>query len=130
VDIRPLFTSDPRNPDQWPLVAINDDGIRPAGEPDECFYCKQEVGQPHGRVCVMVTKRVLVRYTVDVEISVPHYSDAEQIIDFENHEGDSYNLEPVNGAEIHSISASYIRIVDDTPQRELQDDDEAEEVVE
>jgi hypothetical protein len=124
MNIRPIFTSDPRNPDQWPLVAVNDDGIRPAGEPDECFYCHQKVGQPHGRDCVCVKKRVLVRYTVDVEISVPYYSDAEQIIDFENHEGDSYHLEPVNGAEIHAISASYIRIVDDTPQRELRDDDE------
>jgi hypothetical protein len=76
----------------------------------------------------MVTKRVLVRYTVDVEISVPYYSDADKIIDFENHEGESYNLEAINGAEIHAISASYIGTLDDTPQRELSDDDGAEEV--
>jgi hypothetical protein len=121
MNIQPIFTSDPPDAEQWPLVAINDDGIRPAGEPDECFYCNKKVGQPHGRDCVVVTKRVLVRYVVDVEISVPHTSDEEQIVDFENHEGDSYNLEPVNGALIHSISASFIGTLDDTPQRALQD---------
>lgn len=130
MNIRPIFTTDPRDEEQWPLVAINDDGIRPAGEPDECFYCNQKVGLPHGHDCVCVKKRVLVRYVVEVAINVPHSWSSEEIVDFENHEGDSYNLEPVNGAEIHSISASYIGTLDDTPQRELQDDDEAEEVAE
>jgi hypothetical protein len=124
MNVQPIFTSDPRNTDQWPLVAINDDGIRPAGEPDECFYCHQKVGQPHGRDCVIVTKRVLVRYVVEVVINVPHSWTAEEIIDFENHEGDSYNLEPINGSEIHTIRASYIGTVDDTPHRKLSEDDE------
>lgn len=42
----------------WPLVHERDDGIRPAGPPDACLYCKQKVGQPHGRECVVVTKRI------------------------------------------------------------------------
>lgn len=46
----------------WPLVLDDDDGIRPAGPPDECFYCRAKVGFPHGRECVVVTK--LVRYDV------------------------------------------------------------------
>ena len=25
----------------WPTVHEKDDGIRPAGRPDQCFYCKQ-----------------------------------------------------------------------------------------
>lgn len=25
--------------DSWPLVLENDDGIRPAGDSDRCFYC-------------------------------------------------------------------------------------------
>lgn len=45
----------------WPLVDPNDDGIRPAGKPDECFYCRQRVGQPHHRECVVVRKLVEMR---------------------------------------------------------------------
>ena len=45
----------------WPLVADDDDGIRPAGAPDECFYCKNKVGQPHSLDCVVVTKRIEMR---------------------------------------------------------------------
>ncbi|HET9375657.1 MAG TPA: hypothetical protein VFO40_11830 [Chthoniobacterales bacterium] len=124
MNISPRFRSRDDIPGDWPLVAINDDGIRPAGEPDECFYCNHKVGQPHGRDCVTVTKRVLVRYVVEAAINVPHSWTAEEIVNFENHEGDSYNLEPINGAEIHAISASYIGTVDDTPRRELREEGE------
>jgi hypothetical protein len=48
--------------DEWPLVLTDDDGIRPAGEPDQCFYCRSRVGQPHGPDCVCVNK--LVEYAV------------------------------------------------------------------
>ena len=46
------------SPPNWPLVDPRDDGIRPAGSPDECFYCRQRVGKLHGPECVMVTKVV------------------------------------------------------------------------
>ena len=46
----------------WPMVLPNDNGIRPAGPPDECFYCQRKVGQAHGMRCVVVEKRV--RYEV------------------------------------------------------------------
>jgi len=42
----------------WPLVDKDDDGIRPAGLLDECFYCRQKIGQLHGQQCVVVTKVV------------------------------------------------------------------------
>lgn len=48
--------------DGWPKVLPNDDGIRPAGKPDECFYCHRKVGQEHGSECVTVCK--LVAYKV------------------------------------------------------------------
>jgi len=47
----------------WPLVDPRDDGIRPAGRPDECFYCHRRVGYTHGRECVIVQKRVEMRVT-------------------------------------------------------------------
>jgi len=70
----------------FPLVDPHDDGIRPAGPPDACFYCQQKVGQSHKRDCVVVSKKVWVRYSFDVEIEVPHAWTPEQI---EFHRGES-----------------------------------------
>ncbi len=47
----------------WPLVDKHDDGIRPAGRPDECLYCRKRVGQPHGPECVVVTKLIEMQVT-------------------------------------------------------------------
>jgi hypothetical protein len=43
---------------EWPKVLPNDDGIRPAGRPDECFYCSRRIGQEHAEDCVTVQKKV------------------------------------------------------------------------
>lgn len=43
--------------DGWPLVLPDDDGIRPAGSPDQCFYCHARVGQTHGEECVCVLSK-------------------------------------------------------------------------
>ncbi len=49
----------------WPLVDPMDDGIRPAGKPDCCFYCSRRVGTVHGDDCVIVHKLVEHRITVE-----------------------------------------------------------------
>lgn len=51
---------------EWPTVHPHDDGIRPAGRPDECLYCRQKVGSPHGRECVIVKKRVEMKVIVSL----------------------------------------------------------------
>lgn len=70
----------------FPLVTPDDDGIRPAGHPDACIYCKSKVGHTHGLDCVTITKRVRVRYTFELEIDVPYSSTDEQV---EFHRGES-----------------------------------------
>lgn len=60
-------------------VQPNDDGIRPASLPGQCFYCKQQVGQPHSQDCVTVKRMVMVRFTVDIPVEVPAYWDASNI---------------------------------------------------
>lgn len=70
----------------FPLVAPNDNGIRPAGKPDECFYCRSKVGVPHKPDCVSVTKKVWVRYSFQLEIEVPH-SWTEDDLEFHHNEG-------------------------------------------
>jgi hypothetical protein len=47
---------------EWPIVLKDDDGIRPAGNADECFYCYRKVGEPHAQNCVCVTS--VVKYRV------------------------------------------------------------------
>ena len=69
-----------------PLVIKNDNGIRPAGKPDECFYCNQKVGTPHKEDCVCVYKKVKIKYTYEIEIEVPFDWDKEQI-EFHRNEG-------------------------------------------
>jgi hypothetical protein len=105
----------------WPLVDPFDDGIRPAGAPDRCFYCWQKVGEPHRRDCVVVKKLVRFRVTVEVDITFPHswteeeirsdcYEDVMNMVDEFR-----YRLE---GPDPFSIE--YIGIVDKTPRRELR----------
>jgi hypothetical protein len=47
----------------WPRVHKYDDGIRPAGRPDVCFYCGQKVGQLHARDCNVILKLVELKIT-------------------------------------------------------------------
>src|SRR3954465_9706799 len=77
----------PRQRRDWPLVAPDDPGLRPtAGKPDECFYCNRKIGSPHGPSCVVVKKRVKVRYTFELEIDVPHDWSGDSV---ERHHNDS-----------------------------------------
>lgn len=50
----------------WPLVDVHDDGIRPAGAPDECFYCRMKVGQLHAENCSIVHKIVELEITASL----------------------------------------------------------------
>jgi hypothetical protein len=68
------------------LVLVNDYGIRTAGNPDECFYCHQKVGTLHKEDCVILQKKVKVRYIFDIEIEVPFSWDKE-MIEFHSNEG-------------------------------------------
>lgn len=72
----------------WPRVTVDDDGIRPAGRPDECFYCSQTVGDEHARDCVIVTRPIVMDICVDLPertlrgtwaLDVPHSWDEEMI---------------------------------------------------
>jgi hypothetical protein len=55
--------------DNWPLVL--QDELRPADD-KHCFYCGADLGSQHKRTCVMVNKKVRVRYTLEIVVNVPH----------------------------------------------------------
>lgn len=123
----------------WPTVAVNDDGIRPAGGPGECYYCGEMVGQPHGRECVVVKKRVKVRYSFTIEVDIPHFWDKD---DFEFHRNEGSWCANNAIAEIQAMiptetiesplgnvemgpclcprfEAKFLKTIDATPRREV-----------
>lgn len=80
----------------WPQVRPDDNGIRPAGKPDECFYCRQKVGQPHGKDCVCVDK--VVRYDVFIK--------GEKLGTFERHEPHAWTPQE---CEFHKNRSSWCK---------------------
>lgn len=121
-------------PANWPLVDPNDDGIRPAGPPDACFYCRQKVGEPHGRECVIVQRRVKLRYVIEVEVMMPHAWD-DHDIEFHRNMGRWCANNCLDDIEAHiatlearrkclcrddAFHAEFVSVIDDTPVRELK----------
>ena len=111
--------------DPWPLVVEKDDGIRPAGPPDACFYCAQKVGQLHARDCVMVVKVVRFRCTIEVDLTVPHSWTREEIRSF--HGRQFYDEvwstifetdHRVDHPEVYRCE--FVGVVDEIPRREVQ----------
>jgi hypothetical protein len=52
------------------LVTKNN-GPRPAGAPDQCFYCLRMLGEPHESQCVLYQRTVKVRAVIEYEVRVP-----------------------------------------------------------
>jgi hypothetical protein len=48
-----------------------ENGPRPAGRPDQCFYCGQPVGAEHKEDCVCRVKVVMVEVTMTIPRVVP-----------------------------------------------------------
>lgn len=48
-----------------------ENGPRPAGKPDQCFYCGQPLGAEHANDCVCRVKVVMVEVTMQIPRVVP-----------------------------------------------------------
>lgn len=48
-------------------------GPRPAGRPDECFFCHVAVGSTHKPDCVLRLKTVMMRYSFEIPVLVPEF---------------------------------------------------------
>lgn len=69
--------------DDW---TVGEHGIRPAGKPDECLYCNSKKGEQHDPSCVIRTRTVVVRMSLEYVVAVPEDWDAGSI---EFHRNDS-----------------------------------------
>lgn len=56
-----------------------ENGPRPAGKPDQCFYCPRHVGEEHAPDCVCRKRTVVVRATVEAVLEVPESWTTEDI---------------------------------------------------
>lgn len=89
----------------------------PAGEPDECFWCNEKIGRDHKWECVRVTKKVIIRETIERTVKVPISWDAHRI---EFHRNESswcasniiHELQNVQGCLCHNYKAKYLRDAD------------------
>lgn len=112
-----------------PNVLSNDDGIRPAGNQDECFYCNQKIGTPHKLDCIILNRKVKVRYTFDIEIEVP-WSWNKYDIEFNRNDGSwcadnsikeltqaMYEKNIKNNCLCNDFNCEVLEIPDKTPYR-------------
>ncbi len=63
--------------DHW--LVTPDHGPRPAGPPDQCFYCQQPLGAEHGAECVLRQKTVRLTLHIPVVVAVPEYWETDDI---------------------------------------------------
>lgn len=68
---------------EWLVFA---EGIRPAGQPDKCFYCGSAIGDQHGEKCVIRSRTVLVKAEIEMLITVPEFWE-ESTVEFSRNEG-------------------------------------------
>lgn len=52
-------------------VQPDDHGIRPAGQPDRCFYCGRAVGQTHREDCVIRDRTIVCRLSFEYTVRIP-----------------------------------------------------------
>ena len=58
---------------------VGEYGVRPAGKPDECFYCGAKVGEQHKEDCVIRSRTVNVDFAIHMVMDVPEFWDEAQI---------------------------------------------------
>lgn len=72
--------------EDWTILSAEEggNGPRPAGPPDECFYCHNKVGEQHKEECVLRKRTVVVRLSIDLVVDVPESWDEESITFYYN----------------------------------------------
>lgn len=60
---------------------VHEGDARPAGKPDECFYCHQPIGMEHKTGCVIRSRTVVMEVTITLVREVPEHWDTD-IIEF------------------------------------------------
>lgn len=84
-----------------------DNGPRPKGKPDECFYCHQKLGEPHKDECVILTKKIRVRAVIEFNDETVRSWDTETTeFRYNNSSWCASNIIPVLIEELDRIQES------------------------
>jgi hypothetical protein len=67
-----------RHEGPW-VVEPDDDGIRPAGPNDACFYCRAKIGDTHGPECAIPIRTVVVKMEIEYTIDIPEHWDVDML---------------------------------------------------
>lgn len=67
----------------WP---VEEYGIRPAGDPDKCFYCGESRGGTHKEDCVIRERTIVVKMSIEYTIAIPEFWTKEQL-EFHRNQG-------------------------------------------
>jgi hypothetical protein len=104
----------------FPLVHPKDDGIRLAGEPDECFFCNQKVGKPHSEDCVSVTKKVRLRITIEIDVDEPYSFSPEDIVESVAEGGIDY----IDLNDNTLVDCEFVDDIDPQPRRQIKTEEQ------
>lgn len=58
---------------------VTEKAMRPASSERRCFYCHEPIGVAHKDDCVLVSKKVIVNLSVDLEVRVPAHWTPEDV---------------------------------------------------
>lgn len=64
---------------QEALYIVTEKAERPNGRKGLCFYCGRKVGESHAFDCVLISKKVRLRMTVEYEVRVPAHWDKDRV---------------------------------------------------
>lgn len=61
------------------FLVTPENGPRPNGPPDECFYCQAKVGTPHVNGCCCRLRSVVATFSINLILKVPEHWEKEDI---------------------------------------------------
>lgn len=105
------------------LLPVKDNGVRPAGDPHKCFYCGQEITQPHKEDCVCRERTIVLRLSLEYVVAVPAYYTEKDIL-FHRNEGtfcmdNDIDRMKVDGCFCAASDVAYVREATEEDMRNL-----------
>lgn len=108
----------------WP---VEDYGIRPAGKPNECFYCHEPKGGTHKQNCVIRHRTVVVEVRMELVIDKPENWSPEDIEFFFNESSSCQSNIIDRLVELRDRLGCLCGLIDTTYLREAKPEDEEDQ---
>lgn len=98
-------------------LVTKENGVRPAGKQDECFYCHKKCGDEHDKDCVCFEKVIMIKIEMTIPMKFPSNWNKDDIecrlndstYCFNNITDDIENIDRSGGCICATTKAEYIR---------------------